>query len=506
MAKQVDLVLTRQPDGTYRYNNNEYFPIDNQLFGNEGNPHNYHFTTEIHTTFTYRGGETFSFTGDDDLFVFINGKLAIDLGGVHGAQTGHVALSTLGLTVGQSYPLDIFQAERQCCGSNFSITTTLQLVSEPPAPVDNTPPTVTPTVTGTLGANDWYTSNINISWAVNDAETSITSSTGCTASTVSTDTNGMTFTCTATSDGGTASASVTVKRDASAPTVAGTVSGTQGSNSWYTSDVGVSWAVADATSGVASSTGCSATTTATDNAGTTYTCTATDAAGNSTTKSVSAKRDGTAPAVAGTLSGTVGNNGWYTSDVTASWATTDAMSGIATGCATTSTTTDNAGTTYSCTATDAAGNSTSKTMSAKRDATNPALGFSGNAGTYYVHQNVNITCATSDAMSGLASSSCPGASGAAYTFAVGSNTLNASATDNAGNVSLGSASFNVVVRSGDICTLVQQWVANKGVANSFCKQLEHQQYEAFRNHMSAQSGKHITAERAAILIALSRSL
>jgi len=52
----------------FTYDNGQFFPIDNMGFGNEGNPHNYHFTFELHTEFLYKGGETFTFTGDDDLW------------------------------------------------------------------------------------------------------------------------------------------------------------------------------------------------------------------------------------------------------------------------------------------------------------------------------------------------------------------------------------------------------------------------------------------------------
>lgn len=80
------------PGGIYTYQNNEFFPLDGQLMGNEGLNHNYHFTYELHTRFTYVPGQVFTFIGDDDVWVYVNGFKVIDLGGVHGAVTGSFVL------------------------------------------------------------------------------------------------------------------------------------------------------------------------------------------------------------------------------------------------------------------------------------------------------------------------------------------------------------------------------------------------------------------------------
>ncbi|RYZ01691.1 MAG: DUF4215 domain-containing protein [Myxococcales bacterium] len=91
--------------------------------------HNFHFTTEVKYWFQYQAGSapTLDFTGDDDVWVFVNGKLAVDIGGVHPPKSGSVTLnaaaaSNFGLADGKVYAISIFHAERKTEGSSFRLT------------------------------------------------------------------------------------------------------------------------------------------------------------------------------------------------------------------------------------------------------------------------------------------------------------------------------------------------------------------------------------------------
>lgn len=127
VSQQHSITLNEMAPGSdfYEYVNPNFFPIDGMLLGNQYLFHNYHFTYAINTKFTYKPGQVFGFTGDDDVYLYIDSKLALDLGGVHTAETGIVNLDTLGLTSGQTYDFDFYFAERHVFDSKFGLVTSV---------------------------------------------------------------------------------------------------------------------------------------------------------------------------------------------------------------------------------------------------------------------------------------------------------------------------------------------------------------------------------------------
>lgn len=158
--------------------------------------------------------------------------------------------------------------------------------------IDTTPPLIVPNLVPPANASGWNNTAVNVTWDVSDPISNVASRTGCEPTSISTPTTGTVLNCSAINGAGLSMAtSTTLKVDLTPPVIVPSVSGLLGANGWYIGDATVTWSVADADSGIASSTGCSAVVLSTYTPGTTLSCSATNVAGLTSASSVTIKVD-----------------------------------------------------------------------------------------------------------------------------------------------------------------------------------------------------------------------
>ena len=135
--------MMRDQFGVYRFSDDDYRPINGVLLGNENKAYNYHLTVEIDADFTYAAdaGQWFEIRCTDDAYLFVNGRLVIDLGGYGYNKAMYADMERLGLSDGETYRVQLFHAQRQQGLAIFRLQTNMVLISR-----DG----VSPAITGVL--------------------------------------------------------------------------------------------------------------------------------------------------------------------------------------------------------------------------------------------------------------------------------------------------------------------------------------------------------------------
>lgn len=247
-----------------------------------------------------------------------------------------------------------------------------------------------------------------------------------------------------------------------------------------------------------------------------------DVAGNvETPQTTVVSLDFTAPVANPTTSGPLGQNGWHIGDVTVTWHWSDESSGIdATQCPATGGASQDGATTITGSCHDKAGNVGSASVTVGIDRTPPTVTYGGNAGVYGVDQQVTITCLAADATSGVATTTCQGISGPAWSFGLGSHSYSATATDKAGNVGSGSTTFTVGVTYDSLRALTRQFVTNPWMSSMLTYQLsgaewaeqrhvtrlQSQYLDIYKTMVWSMRGHGLTTQQAQLLIALANTL
>ncbi|HEX6216397.1 MAG TPA: PxKF domain-containing protein, partial [Vicinamibacterales bacterium] len=242
-----------------------------------------------------------------------------------------------------------------------------------------------------------------------------------------------------------ATASVIVNIDKTAPQITAASKTAPNANGWYGGDVVVSFAASDALSGLAFSS--PDVVVSTEGAAQEISGTATDKADHTANASVIVNIDKTAPVIALSSRTPANAAGWNNTDVSLTWQCTDSLSGPVVNQVAQSLSAEGAAQNAIGTCADLAGHTASNTQSGINiDKTSPTSQITtpANGAVYVLNGIVNAAYGCADALSGVSACVGPVAPGAAVdTATVGDKTFTVNAADAAGNQSAASHSYTV---------------------------------------------------------------
>ncbi len=136
------LNLSENSPGILSFDDSSFYPLDQRGYGNQDRIHNYHFTLHVKGSISFTDESAaadrfFDLSGDDDIWLFINGKLVVDLGGVHGTfgrSFTEETLKTMGMVSNRAYTMNLFFAERHTVDSGLHIRTSFDIAPAVPEP------------------------------------------------------------------------------------------------------------------------------------------------------------------------------------------------------------------------------------------------------------------------------------------------------------------------------------------------------------------------------------